>query len=64
MTFLPIGQHFFNDNDYLEVNQKPFPMPDGMYLLKLKETANPVSAMDQLSTKTEINKIFASSRSI
>lgn len=35
---------FFDDNDYLERLEKPFPMPNGLYLMKLKsETENNIN---------------------
>ena len=49
--------NFFDDNDYLERLDNPFPMPNGMYLMKLKDEADINSSLIQLSNSNEIDKI-------
>ena len=51
---------FFDDNDYLERLANPFPMPNGMYLMKLKEDAEISSSLDQLSNNIAVNRIIRS----
>lgn len=51
---------FFDNNDYLERLDNPFPMPNGMYLMKLKAESDINSSLDQLSENTSVNKIIRS----
>lgn len=49
--------NFFDNNDYLERLDNPFPMPNGLYLMKLRPEANISNSLTQLSNSNEVERV-------
>ena len=49
---------FFDSNDYLERLEKPFPMPNGMYLMKFKENVDIDISLESLNNYADVNKVL------